>query len=217
MPKDLANYLDIWGNMQTTELRAFVEGLDTALTARYKQPNKWKTADLDALPDDEREELRYRNPDGGFAARDDFPRLGRHVAFVGIVAFFEHKLFSLRERCRKIQAVSLDVKKNQWGADEAKKCFKKELDISLAQNNAAWERLLTYVHIRNLVVHGDSRVPDFKDLTSERYEKFERSVQLTQPIDVNSVGQFTLSREYCLKSIDHIESYFQDDLLPLLP
>ena len=111
MPKDVSHYLDIWGNRQTTELRAFVEGLDMALNARYAKPNRWETVDVDSLSPDEQEALRNANyPDGGFATVDDFPRLGRHMAFVGVFSFLEHKLFSIRERCRQSQAITFDFK-----------------------------------------------------------------------------------------------------------
>lgn len=38
----------------------------------------------------------------------------------------------------------------------------------------------------------------------------------TDPIDIDDWGDFTLSKDYCLKAIDTVEAFY-DELLPLLP
>jgi hypothetical protein len=217
MPKDVLKYLDIWGNMEVTELRAFVEAIDTALNARYPAPNKWTAAEIKTLPPNQLDDLEYRNVDGGFAMRDDFPRLGRHMAFIGVFSYFEHKLLSLRDRCRKNESISRDVlgKKN-WGMDTAKECFKVELNVQLPCGGKPWERLVAYGHIRNMIVHCDSRVREYADPNSARRKEFERYVKITEPIPINDFGQFTLSREYCLNAVRAVEAFF-DELLLLLP
>ena len=94
--------------------------------------------------------------------------------------------------------------------------MQEEAQVLLPTGGEAWRRFKFYRHIRNLIAHNDSQVPEYADKKSKPRKEFEAAVKATDPIEVNDFGHFTLSKEYCPKAVDTLEQFF-DELLPVLP
>jgi hypothetical protein len=213
-------FLDILAKLETRELRAFIEASEKAFAESLEVFAQYVADQAKGMTPEMQEQYHDFTSGEAFSLAERFPRFGRHMAFVGTFGYFENTLLGVCDRVGRILTIGFHVKDLKGsGIEVAKKYLTKGAKIVEPFEGQHWERIVVYGKVRNLILHSQSQVLGYSsnaDIENKPREDFAKIVKATHPIEIDVLGQFTLSKEYCVSAIETVERFF-DELYPLLP
>jgi hypothetical protein len=207
--------------LEMAELRAYIEASEKAFDSAFDSFAE-REAEREAKMEADEAELHHEYmTDEAFGLGKRFPRFGRHMAFASTFNEFEGSFVQLADTAGRIKKIGFKVRDLRYeGIEAAKEYLSKGIGITTIFGQAKWQRIQVYGKLRNVITHHNSTVQKYYQSSEKEESKaskeFKDWVRVTAPIEIETFGKFTLSKDYCLKAIDTIES-FLEELLPLLP
>ncbi len=207
MPVDYNNLYKDWIEFELVHIRDYATAAERFFNTELDAHGKY-VADMAArLTPEQREEFVDTEVDGYWVFGELFPGMMRTSLFTHTYSFLEYHLLHLCDGLYRHEGLRLPPKAlRDDGIFRARTYMKKVAGIDFPDTSAPWQEITILNVIRNIVSHGDGRLPDDhpKRDTVLQYTSRKKSVSL------DHLERFQFTEAFIPETLDLYKRFFDE-------
>lgn len=187
-------------------IRHYVESVSSSFDGDSRENEELVDVRLKAALDaDEAQNIHDEYSSRRFLLKYEFPTFALETTFVAMHSQLEDQLSTLCEFVGKRLNINLNLEDlSHKGIFRAKIYLEKLCGIPFPEETHAWQQVLHYNRVRNVVVHSRGL------LKTEKTEGIRKYVESKGRVLTLTNNRLNLTKEFCLEVLDNIEALFMD-------